>query len=314
MANRHDIPPLPAPLITEASDEELRVRLPEGPQATFSLLWIPVLTRRTLPEVLEAANQQSSWPLFISYRESSAEAREALHAAGISFAGGDGRAFVRAPGILIERHQRPNLVVHDELHAFVDASVRNPFAKRNSRIPRWLLLHHDKPFFVGELAREVDLSSTTASRVLRGLEDAAFVRDTDSDFTGHLLANRPDQDVGGLHGPAKHRRSGESADRPAGCLACDRVAERAQRLPSVAGADVPAALCDAPALPHGQPCIEQRTRSLEADGSAAPSEVGVRVAHERCVLESSEDAGGGCRAEVDLSRELSHKEGLVVVE
>ena len=160
------------------------MRLPEGPQATFSLLWIPVLTRRTLPEVLEAANQQSSWPLFISYRESSAEAREALHAAGISFAGGDGRAFVRAPGILIERHERPNRVVHDELHSFVDASVRNPFAKRNSRIPRWLLLHHDKPFFVGELAREVDLSSTTASRVLRGLEDAAFVRDTDSDFTG----------------------------------------------------------------------------------------------------------------------------------
>jgi DNA-binding MarR family transcriptional regulator len=172
-----DLPEVPPPLLLEASDDELRVALPDAPPATFLLVSVPSLTGRTVGGVLDRA-AQSQRRIFVSYRQSSAEARAALRAADISFAGGDGRVFVRAPGIFVEHDERPRPrpAKRWELGADED-SVRNPFAKRSSRVPRWMLLHHAEPFSVSEIAHAVDLTPSAVSRVVRALEDAAFVRE-----------------------------------------------------------------------------------------------------------------------------------------
>jgi DNA-binding transcriptional ArsR family regulator len=164
----------------------VRVGLPEGPHATFQLVRVLSLTRRTVAEVLDRADQPSQQRIFVSYRQSSAEARDALRAAGISFAGDDDRVFVRAPGILVERDERTRAqpAKHWELGAGEETSVRNPFAKRSSRVARWLLLHHTELFSVSELANAVDLNPAAVSRVVRALEEAAFVRKAKPDAGG----------------------------------------------------------------------------------------------------------------------------------
>jgi hypothetical protein len=176
MLNRHDIPDLPAPLVAAASDAELRLELPEGQHATFQRFWLPVLTRRTAEELLDNANRSPRRLIFVSYHRASPDARAALRAAGISFAGEDGRVFVRAPGILVERDElrkgRPALGWKGR----VGDDARNPFANRSSRVARWLLLHHEELFSPGELASAVDLNPAAVSRVVRGLEDDALVR------------------------------------------------------------------------------------------------------------------------------------------
>src|SRR5215210_5015554 len=103
MSERHDKPILPAPLVAELDDDRLRVALPDGPSATFRHLWVPALTLRAADEIARTARAGSQQPVFVSYRRGSAEARNALREAGISFAGEDGRAFVRAVGLLVDR-------------------------------------------------------------------------------------------------------------------------------------------------------------------------------------------------------------------
>jgi hypothetical protein len=106
MSDRHDISALPEPLLSEISDDELRVRMPEEPPTAFQLVWVPSLTRRTVDEVVDRAKHALQPRVFVAYRKSSAEARDALRAAGISFAGDDGRIFVRAPGLFVDRDGR----------------------------------------------------------------------------------------------------------------------------------------------------------------------------------------------------------------
>jgi DNA-binding transcriptional ArsR family regulator len=170
-----ELPELPEPLRVEASDDELRVALPEAPPATFRWVSVPWLTQRSVEDILSRA-RRSERRFFVSYRRSSAEARDALRAAEISFAGSDGRIFVRAPGILVERDERPRARPVEPWEVGADDdSLRNPFAKRSSRVPRWMLLHNDEPFSISEIARAVDLAPSAVSRVVRALEDAAFV-------------------------------------------------------------------------------------------------------------------------------------------
>ena len=186
MSNRHDIPALPEPLLSEISDDELRVGMPEEPPTTFLLVWVPSLTTRAVDEVVDRAKHALQRRIFVSYRKSSADARDALRAAGISFAGDDGRVFVRAPGLFVERDGRagPRRANEWELGAEHDTAVRNPFAKRSSRIPRWFLLHHEESFSLSELARSVNLNPAAVSRVVRALEDAALVGEAPSDAVG----------------------------------------------------------------------------------------------------------------------------------
>jgi hypothetical protein len=181
MSERHDVPNLPTPLSAEASADELHVALPDGPSASFRYLRLATLTRQSLPEILDAAGAPTARPVFVSYRRSSADARDALRAAGVSFAGDDGRVFIRASGIYVDRDElaRPTSADRWRLAAEEEESVRNPFAKRSSRVPRWLLLHHEEPWSASAIATATDLNPAAASRLLRTLEDAAFVREDD---------------------------------------------------------------------------------------------------------------------------------------
>jgi hypothetical protein len=180
MPERHEFPRLPVPLVSERNGDQLHVRLPEGEAATFRTLMVPSLTRRVAEQVVDDAGRGSDARIFVSYGNASAEARNALRAAGISFAGQDGRVFVRAPGILVDRDvpaKRGGPAPRWAVDVDVDGSLRNPFAKRSSRVPRWLLLHHEESFALSELARAVDLNHAAVSRIVRTLEDAALVRD-----------------------------------------------------------------------------------------------------------------------------------------
>ncbi len=175
----HDIPTLPEPLSTEATDDELRVRLPDGTGATFSLVFVPSLTRRAVADVLDDPVDERRQRILISYRQGSAEARQALRDADISFVGADGRLFLRAPGIFVDRDERAQPAQEEGMGVERDAPGRNPFAKRSSRIPRWLLLHPAETFSVGELANAVDLNPAATSRVLHALEESALIGDVE---------------------------------------------------------------------------------------------------------------------------------------
>jgi DNA-binding MarR family transcriptional regulator len=186
MLNRHDNLDLPSQLVTEASGDQLRVAMPGGPSAVFRHLWVPTLTLRTVDEIVGDGDPGSKQPVFVSYQRGSAEARKAMRDAGISFAGDDGRTFIQAPGMLIDRDTplRPRLTDRWGVETEQHASARNPFAKRSSRVARWLLLHHQEPISVAEIAQAVDLNPAAVSRVVRALEDAAFVREVDPDAAG----------------------------------------------------------------------------------------------------------------------------------
>jgi hypothetical protein len=196
MSDRHDIPHLPAPLSVERSADELRVALPDGPPASFRHLRMGTLTRRSLPQLLEVAADGSTQRVFVSYVRSSADARAALRDAGVSYAGDDGRVFIRAPGIYVDRDElaHPTSAGRWQLAAEEEESVRNPFAKRSSRVARWLLLHHDEPWSAGAVATATHLNPATVSRLVRTLGDAAFVREDDPAARGRrrdLRVERP---------------------------------------------------------------------------------------------------------------------------
>lgn len=186
MSSRQPTPDLPEPLVAEALDHELQVGVPGGPRTTFALVSVPRLTRQAAAEVLERASGRAQQQVFVSYRDSSAEARAALRDAGISFGGDDGRLFLRAPGLYVDRdeppHPRPRR--RWEMDPGELDSVRNPFAKRSSRIPRWLLLHRNESFSVGQLAEAVELNPAASSRIVRALEEGAFVREDPSEADG----------------------------------------------------------------------------------------------------------------------------------
>jgi hypothetical protein len=184
MSARQRIPDLPAPLVAQALDHELEVGLPEGPRTTFVLMAVPSLTKHAAADIVERASGESARQILVSYRDSSAEARAALRDAGISFAGEDGRLFLRAPGLFIERDEPPRTRSPRrwEIDLGDFGSVRNPFAKRSSRIPRWLLLHHHESFSIGQLAHAAELNPAATSRIVRALEEGAFVSEGPPDI------------------------------------------------------------------------------------------------------------------------------------
>jgi DNA-binding MarR family transcriptional regulator len=183
---------LPDPVVIETDDACLRVRLPESQPASFLVTRVSSLTRPVAQGLVGEADDRADARLFVSYRRASAEGRDVLRAAGVSFAGDDGRAFIRAPGMLVDRDLPVRRAATPRWDLDVDerVSARNPFAKRSSRVPRWLLLHHDQSFAVGELAADVDLHPAAVSRVIRALEDAALVRDVEQGATGRRRSVR----------------------------------------------------------------------------------------------------------------------------
>ena len=181
MAARHELPDLPSVVVIDESNDELRIGLPEGSEATFRPVWLASLSSRRAAEIVAYSSNEISPPLFVMFRRSSPDARSALRDAGISFAGEDGYVFVRAPGVYVER-DRPVPRRRNQISG-VEAdhkAVRNPFATRSSRVPRWMLNFPDQAFSPSSIARAVELNPAAVSRILSALEDAAFIGETES--------------------------------------------------------------------------------------------------------------------------------------
>lgn len=178
---RHDFPDLPATLVVNGSDDELRVALPEGPESSFRPVRERSLSSRRAAEIIAYASNELAPRLFVIFRRSSPAARSALREAGISFAGDDGYVFVRAPGIHVERDDAlpPRQAAATWVDARREASVRNPFANRSSRVSRFMLNHPDEAFSPTSLAQAVELNPGAVSRILTALEDAAFIGASD---------------------------------------------------------------------------------------------------------------------------------------
>lgn len=107
-------------------------------------------------------------PLLVVFTRSSPAARDLLRDAGVSYSAEDGELFVFAPPVYVERPaQRPAMPR--------SATPTAPFAKRASRVPRWLLLHaNERPSF-RELATRVEMSEAMVSRTVRALADDRLV-------------------------------------------------------------------------------------------------------------------------------------------
>jgi hypothetical protein len=182
MLNRHDQAVIvPSPLCAVVVGDRVRIGLPEGPEVDFRLIRISSLVARTAAEVVGRGVDE---PVIVSYGRASAEAREVLQVAGVSYVGEDGRVFLRAPGLFVERSEPLRRADSGGLRARELDALRNPFAKRSSRVPRWLLLHPTQAFSLGELADNVDLDPAAVSRVVRALEDSGHIEDDRSVATG----------------------------------------------------------------------------------------------------------------------------------
>lgn len=172
---------VPSPLGVVVVGDRVRVGLPEGPEVEFRLVRVPSLVARTAAEVVDRSVDE---PVLVAYGRGSAEAREALQTAGVSYIGEDGRAFLRAPGLFVERSDPLRQAEVGGLQAREPDVVRNPFARRSSRVPRWLLLHPARAFSLGQLADDVELNPAAVSRVVRALESTGHIENDRSAAEG----------------------------------------------------------------------------------------------------------------------------------
>lgn len=142
-----------------------------GKLATFLLyehrsLSADAVDRDVLPTAADASK-----PLLVVFERASPEARHRLRDAGVSYAGADGRWFLTAPGLYVERDDRIRPLT---ARLPTIEGPANPFGIRTSRVPRWMLLHPDQAFGISELARVLELSPASVSRTVAALEDEAL--------------------------------------------------------------------------------------------------------------------------------------------
>jgi DNA-binding transcriptional ArsR family regulator len=152
------------------------IRAASGTQRTFHVAKVERLTRSWVQSNRLAEHPDEGW--LVLYGQASGDAREALRARAISYAGeGDGRLFLVGPGLHIERD---DLVPHerDPWHAQERDRGRNPFSLAASRVPRWLLLHPDEEITIKALAGIAELSESAVSRTVGALDDDALVEVT----------------------------------------------------------------------------------------------------------------------------------------
>jgi hypothetical protein len=172
---------VPQPLVASLAQDRAQISLPEGPVADFGIVRVSTIALRNVTEIVARARDAGGDRLLVLYERASQDARDALRAADVSYIGGDGRVFVRAPGILVDQSEaKPSQAVGAWRSMADDDAARNPFAKRASRVARWLLLHPDEPFSLGRLADDVDLNAAAVSRIVRALEDAGHVTEDKS--------------------------------------------------------------------------------------------------------------------------------------
>jgi DNA-binding MarR family transcriptional regulator len=143
-----------------------------GRTIDFAVIEHETLSREAVEHDVLPAAAEADAPLLVVFHRSSAEARQDLRSHEISYAGADGRWFVTAPGLYVERDDR--IRAPERRPTTIEGPI-NPFGVRTSRVARWLLLHPDEAFGIVELARVVEVSRATVSRAVAALEDRTLV-------------------------------------------------------------------------------------------------------------------------------------------
>jgi DNA-binding transcriptional ArsR family regulator len=188
---------LPNPFLVRLigpSDLELHV---DGEYArSFRVLDLGTLTRSAAEAAVHDAGDGAT--VLVVYRRSSPDARDLLRDAGLSYVGADGRVLLQASPVFIDRERAPGQAaasVSDWSSASEGlTAARNPFAVRSSRVARWLLLHGEESFSIGELAKRVELSGAAVSRAVQALDQMALVETSSSDVdarTREVRLKRP---------------------------------------------------------------------------------------------------------------------------
>jgi hypothetical protein len=182
----------PAGIEARVEHDVVVLRANGGAPHRFRLWRTTTLTQATaLAEVLPLS-KVSSEPVLVIYDRASPDAREILQQHGVSYVGREGRWHVSGPSIYIDRDRPkrspsvPQRLAHD----------LNPFAKRASRLARWLLLHPTETYAIRELAHHADVSEATASRTIEALTARGHVRTVLSEAdrrTKRVTLARPDE-------------------------------------------------------------------------------------------------------------------------
>ncbi len=135
------------------------------------------MTGDVVDGVLDRVARGTPLPPLLIYGRSSPSGRERLREAGLSYMGADGRVLLQTPRLYVDRDRLddrlPQSLGWDES---VSGLPRNPFAVRGSRVARWLLLHSEQSFAIGELAAHVELSVAAVSRAVQALDELAVVQ------------------------------------------------------------------------------------------------------------------------------------------
>lgn len=136
----------------------------DGRQLPFAPLYE---LKASLPWVENLIADQSPQPLLVT-PELSARVLEACKTRGISVIDLNGRAWLRAPGLLVDRRALPGRSFSYELEP------RNIFVGKSARIIRCLLTDHDRIWTQAEIVTRTGASSGLVSRIVQHLISQGF--------------------------------------------------------------------------------------------------------------------------------------------
>ncbi len=154
----------------DVGSSKAALRTSDAVLARFSVYRVDALdTAAAQHALVDLPADETSPPRLVVFRTASPQARRLLREHGVSYAGDDGEWFLLAPPVYVERS------APSQAMTIAPSATVSPFALRASRIPRWLLLHqHDTPA-LGALAKSLELSEATVSRVSRSLAEDGLV-------------------------------------------------------------------------------------------------------------------------------------------
>jgi hypothetical protein len=137
----------------------------------------------------QALDIQAGDDLIVRFRRASPDAKRTLLERGIHYASDDGEISVLDPPIVIRQSAS-----RGRRQTKVGRQDRRPFARKASRVSRWLLLHPRQTFNVRQLARHTNLSEGAVSTTVRELHDRLLVevmRDPDDARVRLIRAAEP---------------------------------------------------------------------------------------------------------------------------
>lgn len=147
-----------------------------GRSWAFRVRWVDELTDLLVTsEIIEEAATSASKPLLVYFERASPDALRALREQRISFVGEEGSCFLFSPPLFVDRESPVIPAPMPEPSPPMRADARNPFGRTGSRVLRWLLLHPNEEFSMHDLARQTRVSPALVSRVVRALDDEAWI-------------------------------------------------------------------------------------------------------------------------------------------